>query len=310
MPPFAGEPSHWTHHTALVEPDVRLHCVDVPPSRPANGHTLVLIHGYPETWYCWRHGLQPFADLGFRAIAPDYRGAGASSKTTTGYIKWDMARDVRTLLRESAGVQGKVIVAGYDVGMMVPVAYGLQLPEKLEGLILFEAPVPGTEAYKAAITDPESAFFRLFHFFFHNAPDGLAEMLTAGKEMEYIQSFYDRLCYDPSFLTEADMDIYARSFTRAGAMRAGFEVYRAFHQDGRDLQKHLAEKGKIPKSVPVLATAGEASAFDVFMESQCNELAEHVFYSLVPHANHWIPEENPEGFVELVKGWMEEKKLL
>lgn len=61
-----------------------------------------------------------------------------------------------------------------------------------------EAPVPGTQAFDKVTTDPDSAFFNVFHFFFHNAPDNLAELLTTGKEREYITHFHDRLvCFLP-----------------------------------------------------------------------------------------------------------------
>ncbi|GAA6004612.1 hypothetical protein JCM10207_000955 [Rhodosporidiobolus poonsookiae] len=304
MPPFAGEPSHWTHHTAEVAPGVSLHYVDVHPTSP-NGKTLVLIHGYPETWYCWRHVMQPLADAGYRIVAVDYRGAGDSSKPRGGFDKWTMAKDVRTLFKEKLGVD-KAIVFGYDIGMMVAVAMGMQFPDDLDGLVLFEAPVPGTSFFEVATTDPEFTFFRTWHFFFHNAGD-LPELLTQGKEREYIASFHSRLCYDPSFTSRADLDIYAQAFSQPGAMRSGFDVYRAFLQDKEDLLKHLKEKGKT--SVPVLATAGSASPFGEYMEGQCREFAHEVTYKSVEHAMHWVPEENPQSFVELVTGWLAEKGL-
>ncbi|GAA6029212.1 hypothetical protein JCM8097_003571 [Rhodosporidiobolus ruineniae] len=296
MPPFAGEPSTWTHHTTFVEPGVKLHYVDV-PAAASNGHTLLLIHGYPETWYCWRHVIDPFSALGYRVIAVDYRGAGDSNHPQTGFDKKTMARDLHTLIKDKLGLE-KVTAIGYDIGMMVAVALGAYYPEVVEGLVLFEAPVPGTNAYDTAVSDQESAFFRLFHFFFHNAPDSFAEMLTAGKERQYIQHFYDRLSYDPTFVTPEDVDIYTKAFSKPGAMRSGFETYRAFHQDKKDLREFLDQGSKI--SVPVLALAGEASAFKAFMEDQCREFADDVAFQEVPHANHWIPEENPQVFVQVI----------
>jgi pimeloyl-ACP methyl ester carboxylesterase len=122
------------------------------------------------------------------------------------------AKDVHSLFRDHLGVE-KAIVVGYDIGMMVAVSLALQFPGSVEGLVGFgpffflpsfkypsdlrltlaEAPVPGTKAYDDVTTDPESAYYRLFHFFFHNGPDNLAEMLTERKEREYITHFYDRL---------------------------------------------------------------------------------------------------------------------
>ncbi|GAA5885255.1 hypothetical protein JCM6882_009542 [Rhodosporidiobolus microsporus] len=308
MPPFAGEPSHWTHHTTHVAPGVKLHYVDVPPAGKPNGHTLVLIHGYPETWYSWRHVIQPFADLGYRVVAPDYRGAGDSNRPNGGYDKFTMARDIHMLYKEKLGIE-KAVLVGYDVGFQVVVPLLAQFPEDVEAAVVFEAPIPGTKAFDAATQDPESAFYRLFHFFFHNAPDNLAEKLTEGKEREYICHFYERLCYDPSFLTPTDIDVYTRHFSKPGAMRAGFEVYRAYLQDKADLRAWLEKHGKVGKEVPLLALAGEASGFKEFMKSQCEEFAGNVDYEEIPRANHWIPEENPEAFVQVVKSWLAKKQL-
>ncbi|GAA5822917.1 hypothetical protein JCM11251_004423 [Rhodosporidiobolus azoricus] len=311
MPPFAGEPSSWEHHTTFVSDGVKLHYVDVPPSGgkdKGNGHTLVLIHGYPETWYSWRHVIQPFADLGYRVIVPDYRGAGDSNKPNGGYDKMTMAQDIHTLYTEKLGIE-KAVVVGYDVGFQVAVPLLLQFPEAVEAAVVFEAPIPGTKAFDVATQDPDSAFHRLFHFFFHNAPDNLAEKLTEGKEREYLSHFYDRLSYDPTFLTQADVDVYARHFSKAGGMRAGFEVYRAYLQDKDDLREWLKTKGKVSSSLPVLATAGEASGFKEMMEDQCKEFAENVEFEAIPRANHWIPEEQPEAFVQLVKRFLEKHGL-
>ena len=137
MPFFAGEPAHWVHNTAALHDSARLHYVEVSPGK-ANGHTLVLLHGFPETWYAFRHVLQPFADLGYRCVAVDYRGAGDSSRPRDGqgYTKMNLAKDVRVLCSEALGVD-KVIVVGYDIGSMIAVSMAMQFPEMVEALITF-----------------------------------------------------------------------------------------------------------------------------------------------------------------------------
>lgn len=195
------EPSHWIHHKVEVAPSVVLHYTDIRPSAPI-GHTLVLIHGYPETSYCWRKVAQRFADQGYRVILPDYRGAGGSNKPRDGYDKMTMGRDIYTLFRQHLGVE-KAIAVGYDVGMQVAVSLAVQFEESLEGLVVFgefpsftpsphlrphlpdrpalllrlsEAPIAGTSGFDKVTSEPDSAFHRVFHFFFHNAPDNLAEV--------------------------------------------------------------------------------------------------------------------------------------
>lgn len=110
------EPSHWKHHSTEVSPGVKLHHVDVhPSSSSANGRSIILIHGYPQTWYSWRHVIQPLADAGYRVVAVDYRGAGDSSHPEGGYDKMTMAKDVHTLYHEKLGIQKAVVVG---VGML------------------------------------------------------------------------------------------------------------------------------------------------------------------------------------------------
>ena len=105
-----------------------------------------------------------------------------------------------------------------------------------------------------------------------------------------------------SLLTAVEM-----SFAAQGAMRAGFELYRAFHQDAVDLQANLAARGKI--TIPCLASGGEHSRFTRFIERQTREFANDVTFCEIPHSNHWCPEENPEGFVEVVHNFLSERGL-
>jgi hypothetical protein len=101
-----------------------------------------------------------------------------------------------------------------------------------------------TEVFDRLRSDP-----RVWHFAFHGARD-VAEMLVAGREREYLRFFFDARSADPSAI---DLDVYASAYEAPGAMRAGFEVYRAFDTDARDNRDALACNGKL--TVPVLASA-------------------------------------------------------
>ncbi|WVR04838.1 hypothetical protein IAU60_001850 [Kwoniella sp. DSM 27419] len=306
---FAGEPPSWVHGKAEVAPGVQLHYVDVQPARGSSqsrSRTIVLIHGFPQTWYCFRHVIQPLADAGLRVIAVDYRGAGDSDRPRGGYDKMTMGKDIHTLYKEKLGVD-KAIICGSDIGSMVAVSLAVQFREDVEALMTFEAPVPGTKAYDKATTDPSLTWPLFWHFFFHNIPD-LPELLTQGKEKEYISHFYRRLCYDPSFLTEADLDIYTKHFAAAGGIRCGLDTYRAFQQDVHDLRSNLEQQGKV--GFPTLTMAGDASKFSLFIEDQTREIAEDVTYTTIPRSMHWIMEENPEDWVKVVTLFLQGKNLL
>ena len=117
----------------------------------------MLVHGYPQTWWSWRHVLGPLAAAGFRVIAPDYRGAGHSSKPPNGYDKRTMAADIAVLLTDVLGVDRPVTMVGNDIGMMVAYALGSEFPHLVERLVLMEAVLPGTAAYDRAVGTKLSA---------------------------------------------------------------------------------------------------------------------------------------------------------
>ena len=136
MPRHPQEPSHWTHGVVETSPGVKIHYTDVSPSQP-NKHTLVLIHGYPQTSYEFRHVIQPFADLGYRVLAPDYRGAGDSSRPRDGYDKFTMATDIHTLFT-SLKIKSPIIL-GHDIGSMVAVCLALKFSSDISALICMGA---------------------------------------------------------------------------------------------------------------------------------------------------------------------------
>lgn len=285
------------HGTAELEPGVRLHHV----TAGSGARTIVLLHGFPQTWWEWRHVIPPLVQAGFRVVAPDYRGAGGSSKPPHGYDKRTMAADINALLRNHLGIAGPVTVVGHDIGMMVAYAYASSFPESTERLILAEAPLPSTATYDRMVATPHLANMRLWHFFFHNAPDNLAEALTTGRERLYIKQFYDSLAFDPEAIGCGDLDRYATSFESAGAMRAGFELYRAFDRDAEDNRAALRRHGRL--TMPVLGLGGASSFFAPVAEEMLREVAGNVTTAVIPQCGHWIAEENPEAVVEHILGF-------
>ncbi len=283
---------HLKHGIAELEPGVRLHYVVA----GSGSRTMVLLHGYPQTWWEWRHVLVPLVGAGWSVIAPDYRGAGGSSKPPQGYDKRTMAADIYKLLREHLRIIGPVTMVGHDIGMMVAYAFASEYPKLVEKLVLMEAPLPGTAAYDATVSSTKLNDATMWHFFFHNAQNSLAESLTAGRERLYLQHFYERLAFNQNAITEADLDLYASHYSAAGAMRAGFEVYRAFDHDAEDNRAALKKNGRL--SMPVLALGGTSSFYLPIAKAMLAEVAKKVTVVGIPDAGHWIAEENPKAFVE------------
>lgn len=274
-----------THGMAEVEPGLRLHYV----TAGQGPRTAVLVHGFPQTWWEWRHVVPALVAEGFRVVAPDYRGAGHSWRPPGGYDKRTMAGDVHGLVRGHLGIDGPLVLAGHDIGLMVAYAYAQAYRDEVSHLVVVDAPLPGTAVFDRLRADP-----RVWHFAFHGARD-VAEMLVAGRERPYLQAFFDARVFDPSAISEADLDVYVSAYSAPGAMRAGFEVYRAFDRDAEDNREALRRNGKL--AVPVLAVGGEISTSGPVVEEMMREVAEDVAGVRVPGTAHWIPEENPGALV-------------
>ena len=131
---------------------------------------------------------------------------------------------------------------------------------------------------------------------FRKVPD-IPEMLTFGKEKEYLSSFYKGLAYNPYAITQADIDEFVSHYSAPGGMRAGFEYYRAFSQDAED-NKESAANGKL--TIPVLVLSGDiypALGGDLPWSTTLKAtqaLAENVTGVTVLLSGRWIPEEQPQ----------------
>jgi pimeloyl-ACP methyl ester carboxylesterase len=281
-------------------PGVRIHYVTAgtPPAGGGGDRTMVLIHGWPQTWWEWRLVIEPLRAEGWFVVAPDVRGAGGSSKPEGGYDKQTMAGDIRALLHH-LGVRNPVTLVGHDLGMLVAYAYACLHPDEVERLVLMEAPIPGTDVYERSLATTRYSENRLWHFHFHGAAGNEAETLIAGSEFPYLRNFYVKLSADPDAISLADAERYVAEYTAPGAMRAGLELFRAFEQDAVDNRRILAEKGKL--TMPVLGLGGTASFFLPVAEEMLLEVAENVTVRPIEDSGHWIAEERPETLLERLR---------
>jgi pimeloyl-ACP methyl ester carboxylesterase len=286
----------WTHGMAEIETGLRLHYVIA----GEGDRTVVLLHGFPQTWRQWRRIIPALVTAGFRVVAPDYRGAGHSSRPLTGYDKRTMADDIHRLLRQHLRSRGPVALVGHDIGLMVAYAFAQAHREDVSHLVVIDAPLPGTAVFDRLRTDP-----RVWHFAFHSARD-VPEMLVAGRERQYLQAFYNARCFDPSAIDETDLETYASAYAAPGAMRAGFELYRAFDQDAEDNRSALRRNGKL--TMPVLAVGGATSTSGPIVEEMMREVADDVTGVRVPATAHWIAEENPKALTAALLKFLTDAK--
>jgi len=282
----------FSHHMASVN-GIQMHYVV-----GGQGDPIVLLHGWPQTWYEWRH-VMPALAKNYTVVVPDLRGFGDSSKPLTGYDGKTTAEDIYQLMTQLGFSQ--IFLVAHDIGVQTAYSYAAAHPNNVSKLVLMEFPFPGFLPPALGGNEP-------WWFAFHQVPD-LPEALVKGNEREYISWFLKGLAYNPSAITEEDIDVFTNHISAPGAMRAGFEYYRAFAVDAE--QNRESAKTKI--TTPVLVLGGDiypAVGGDLpgnFGLSSTQALAANVTGITVPLSGHWIPEEQPQFVIEQLARFFSER---
>jgi pimeloyl-ACP methyl ester carboxylesterase len=256
------------HHTVVVG-DTDLHV-----AAEGTGPAVVLLHGWPHTWFLWRHVMARLAP-GHRVIAPDLRGLGASGRAATGYDLHTLAGDVVAVL-DALG-EPDALVVGIDLGAAIAAMTALRHPERVRGVAVTEGllgRLPGAEDFVAP-----------WWFGFHGVP-GLAETVLAGHEGEYVDWFLRIGTASGRGIAAEARDAFVAAYTAAEALRCGFEHYRAFGVDA----EQLAAAGRL--RVPALAVAGGVVGDAV--GRQLAGIADDVTAVRIAGCGHLVPEERPD----------------
>ncbi|MFE9677030.1 alpha/beta fold hydrolase [Streptomyces sp. NPDC006259] len=323
MPP---EPTAELRHRTIETSASRLHLVE-----QGSGPLVLLVHGFPESWYSWRHQLPALAAAGYRAVAVDVRGYGRSSKpaATDAYRMLDLVRDnvatVRALGEESA------VVVGHDWGSNIAACSALLHPEVFRAVGLLSVPYapPGgprpTEVF-GRIGGPEQEFYVSYF-----QEPGRAEAEIEPDVRGWLAGFYAALSADttpaqgrpdphfvtpggrlrdrfpagplPAWLSEDDLDVYAAEFERTG-LTGALNRYRTMDRDWEDLAPHRGA----PIKQPSLFIGGTLDASTTWMADAINAYpttlpalsASH----LLEGCGHWIQQERPDEVNRLLTDWL------
>lgn len=303
--PHATQSNPNYHHRQVwiqrADPEIRIHYIEALPTNGSPKGTILLIHGFPETCYQFRHVMKPLADAGYHVVAPDYRGAGYSSKPhigPEGFTKDVVSQDLHTMMVKHVKPKDrKVHVVGHDIGGMIAHAYVAQFPDDVASVIWGEAPLPGTKHYDDTKHTPT-----LWHFDFQGMSD-IAEALVTGKERMYLKHFYDRFSQNPECFSEEDLDFYTTQYAQPGSLRCHFQEYKVFDTDKVHNLQWRKKNGKVKTRAMILS--GDASFIHENALEMAKEMYENVEHGLVENCGHYLAEENPEDFVKKVLGFVE-----
>ncbi|MPY30237.1 alpha/beta hydrolase [Streptomyces adustus] len=268
----------------FTEHKVKVGKVGIDYVEGGHGKTLVLLHGYPQSWYEW-HKVMPELSKHYHVIAPSLRGAGNSDAPASGYDKKTMAEDIHGLLRK-LGRDHDINLVGHDIGTMVAYAYAAAHPGDVSKLVLSEAPLPDKNLYKFPSLTPQGPGFWNFGFF--NVTNGLPEKTIKGHETEWVDGFSDLLEHNKNGVTHEDAAVYGHYLKDSAHLRASFEWFRTLNKDVADNAVNSQKKLKMP----VLALGAQYSLGNL-VPDQVKQYGTNVTGEVVAGSGHWLWEEKP-----------------
>ncbi|WP_406460449.1 alpha/beta hydrolase [Streptomyces sp. NBC_00111] len=319
-------PSAAFRHRTVEAPAGRLHLVE-----HGTGPLVLLLHGFPESWYSWRHQLPALAAAGYRAVAIDVRGYGRSSRPTApdAYRILDLVEDNVAVVRALG--EERAVIIGHDWGSNIAAASALLHPEVFRAVGLLSVPYapPGgprpTDVF-SRIGGPEQEFYVSYF-----QEPGRAEAEIEPDVRGWLAGFYAALSADtmpaqdapdphfvahggrlcdrfptttlPAWLSEDDLDVYAGEFERTGVTGA-LNRYRAIDQDWEDLAPHRGAPIKQPSlfigGTLDASTTWMADAIDAYPTTLPSLSSSH----LLDDCGHWIQQERPDEVSRLLTDWL------
>ena len=250
-----------------------------------DGPPLLLVHGWPETWYAWRH-VMPALATDFTVIAPDQRGIGLTDKPADGYDTGTVSEDLVALM-DALGFD-RFALYGTDTGMPIAYAVAADHPERVVRLVVSEAPIPGVSPSPPLFV-PAPLNARLWHLMFNQLPADVNEALVRGREDIFFGAEFDASAGSEK-LPEDVVKYYVDTLAAdPDALGGSFGFYRAVQATIQQNEQRKAHR----LTMPVLAMGGEQSGGENAANTM-RTIADDVQSVVLSGAGHWVAEQAPE----------------
>ena len=258
------------------------------------GPPLLLVHGWPQTWYAWRL-VMPALARDFEVIAPDQRGVGLSDKPSDGYDPATLADDLVALM-DALGHQ-RFAVVGTDTGLPIGYALAADHPERVERVVLGEVPGPPGAVPSPPFFAPPELNDHLWHIAV-NRLDEVNEQLVTGREDIYF-GYEFNIQAGTKKLPDDLIDYYVGLLSNPDSLRGSFAFYREWHT----MMTQNEQRKNRPLTMPVLGIGGVESAGDAVGEAM-KPLANDVQSAVIPGAGHWFAEQAPDETVAALTAFL------
>lgn len=289
------------------------------------GTPVLLMHGFPELAYSWRHQIQPIADAGFRVIAPDMRGFGNSEAPPDAqtYSVKNIVADITGLL-DALEIEQAVWI-GHDWGSMPAWYSGVYAPERVLGMASLCTPyftpgevdlvkaydeLRGPNHYMATFQEPGVAEELLgndvedtFRKLIRRRGYTMDEFEAASAEVREVPAGVfvgDPQLFGEPLLTEDELAVYVAAYERSG-FTGGLNWYRALH---KDWEEALGQEFVVDRPA-LMISASDDWFFPRGATDGMEELLPQVEKHVIPDAAHWLQQEKPAEVNELLVPWLE-----
>ena len=258
------------------------------------GRLILLLHGFPQCWYSWRHQIPALATR-YRAVAPDLRGYNRSEKPSSGYDLGTLADDIAGLI-DRLGYE-RAVVVGHDWGGEIGWAVAMKHPERVAALAVLNAPHPA--AYRREALRNPRQMLRSWYVLFFQIPR-LPEQLLTAFHGRLTMAMLRRTAHPGTFSAD-DLAVYRDAITQPGAARAALAYYRAPFRSPRSASRWLRRI-----DCPTLVLWGTADlALDEALLDGHNAWAPNLTIRRFPGVSHWLPEERPAEVSEALLTWLD-----
>ena len=297
------------------------------------GPLVVMVHGFPESWYSWRHQMTPIAKAGFAACAIDVRGYGGSDKPhpVEDYAMARMVADVTGVI-ESLSPDSRAVLVGHDWGAPIVWNTAMIRPDRVRAVCALSVPHLGVpsrplnEIYDEIFTRKNRFFYQAYF-----QKEGVAEAEAEANVRDWLRKFYYAICGDapdgawpnkktadatllqglpdpnpfPAWLTPADLDYFVSQFESSG-LRGPISRYRNHERDFAYLQQFKGRKIEQPALFiggsrdPVLTMFGRTD-FETAMRAQTPDLRGA---DILDGCGHWTQQERPREVNGRLLAWL------
>jgi len=268
--------SGWQHEEAIIN-GIRLHWVEA-----GDGPLVVLLHGFPEFWYSWRHQI-PALSTRFRVVAPDLRGYNLSERPQTGYDIETLTADVLALIHALG--EEKAVIIGHDWGGVIAWAFAARFSDATTKLVIMNAPHP--ERFQRSLMSGFRQMLRSSYVLFFQIPR-LPELLLGANRCWVLARGMRSSAKRVDAFSDEDLERYRSAMSRPGALTAALGYYRALFRTRRQTQQFADVEA------PTLVLWGE---HDRALGKDLAEGLEEWVPNLTVHfldCGHWTQQEQPD----------------